>query len=112
MIERHLTFHVVNNKRVRGTYGIMVALKEFWVRGARVNPMTVCVGGTFQTVVREISSLAGSERWRFDGPYKSWEPGGVIAFEAMVLDAREVVVTLAHEPKDLVWHIPVAGVEK
>lgn len=108
MSERRLTFHVTNDKPVFKGYGSIVALKELFVRGARVDPTTVRVGSTLQHVTI-AERRDGFECWKFDGPYKSWEPGGTISFEGLVRSARQVHITLRHEPRDLSWVIPVAG---
>ncbi len=111
MNERRLTFQVTNSQRVRGRYGSEVRLTEFSVRGVRVDPASVQVSATMQKVAL-ATSANGFECWRFGGPYKTWVPGAVLQFDGWVTTAREVQVTVKHEPKDLSWNLPVAGVKE
>lgn len=109
--ERRLTFSVTSSQLVRGKYGNEVALTEFLVRGVRVDPKAVRVGHVMQEV-KLICSANDFESWRFMGPYKCWGPWDVLTFDGWVSTARQVQVTVKHEPKDLSWTLPVAGAEK
>lgn len=108
MAERRLTFHVTNTKpQPDGRYGKDLLLDEFLVRGAAVDPTTVQVGATFQKVV-PLEGTYNTERWGFEGPYRTWTPGTTLSFEGTTVRTTTVRITVKALPKDLNWDIPVS----
>jgi len=98
MGERRFKYHMLNGEKE-------VALLVFSVSGARVDPETVQVGHTSQTVAL-VERDDNSESWRFDGPYRTWGPGDVLSFEGLSL-SDEVKVTIG----DFVWNLGVCNDE-